>query len=181
MTSRIESYTVGGQILISGSTRKQAGEVLRIDNQMEVHPKGAERPFMIYEVGGIGGRYNLTLEDKTSRLVVLAREIPIRYTVLEGKHMDEGAFTGTILRLSRRSGELRLKTSLEPLNNLKLNLVGVSEELSRKDFYAKVVERSPGDPNTFAVQFTALPPGIDGYIQAALNQGAEEGGDSQGA
>ncbi|NVM25550.1 MAG: adenylate/guanylate cyclase domain-containing protein, partial [Desulfobacterales bacterium] len=61
MTSRIESYTVGGQILVSESVRKEAGEVLRIDDQMEVHPKGAETPFTIYNVGGISGRYNLTL------------------------------------------------------------------------------------------------------------------------
>ena len=178
MASRIESYSVGGQILISESTRKEAGETLRIDNQMEVHPKGAERPFTIYEVGGIGAKYNLALEEKPSRLVVLAREILIRCTVLDGKHMGEGEFGGAILRLSRRSGELCLGTSLDPLSNLKLNLVDVSEELSRKDFYGKVVECSDTDPNTCTVQFTALPPGIDGYFQAALVQGARNHLDS---
>lgn len=51
MTSRIESYSVGGQILISESVRREAGEILRIDAQREVHPKGAETPLKIYEVG----------------------------------------------------------------------------------------------------------------------------------
>lgn len=33
MTSRIDSYTVGGRILISESVRREAGEILRIDAQ----------------------------------------------------------------------------------------------------------------------------------------------------
>jgi adenylate cyclase len=176
MTSRIESYSVGGQILVSESVRKEAGEILRIDGQMEVHPKGIEAPLTIYEVGGISGQYNLTLADKTSSLLTLAREIPIRYTVLDGKYLGLGELTGAILRLSRKSGELRLQSPPELLTNLKLNLVDVSEELSRKDFYGKVVGRSNTEPSVCSVRFTALPPGIDGYFQAALGQGACEDG-----
>jgi len=174
MTSRIESYTVGGQILVSESVRKGSGEVLRIDDQMEVHPKGAETPFTIYNVGGISGRYNLTLEDKTSSLLELAREIPICYTVLDSDYVGHGELTGAILRLSRKSGEFRLQNPLDLLTNLKLNLVDVSEELSRKDFYGKVVKRSNTEPTVCSVQFTALPPGIDGYFQAALAQGVRK-------
>ena len=36
MTSRIESYTVGGQILISESVRQEVGEILRIDTVREI-------------------------------------------------------------------------------------------------------------------------------------------------
>lgn len=43
LTSRIEAYTVGGQILISESMRQQAGEEVRISAQMDIHPKGTER------------------------------------------------------------------------------------------------------------------------------------------
>ena len=87
MASRIESYTVGGQILISESVRKEAGGILRIDGQREVLPKGAQTPLRIYEVGGIGGHYNLALEAKDPALVTLTREIPLRYTELEGKNI----------------------------------------------------------------------------------------------
>ena len=73
MTSRIESYTVGGQILISESVRLEGGEVLRIDAQRDVFPKGTETPLRIYEVGGIAGSYNLALERKDIALVTLAK------------------------------------------------------------------------------------------------------------
>ena len=172
MAGRIESYTVGGQILISESVRKEAGEVLRIDRQMEVRPKGTEKPLIVYDLVGIGGQYNLSLEDKTYNLVTLTREIPIRYNVLEGKHSGEREFTGRILRLSRASGEMRLQTALDLLTNLKLNLSKVADELSRKDFYGKVVGYADADQNIYTVRFTALPLAIDGYFQAAIDQGA---------
>ncbi|UCE33110.1 MAG: adenylate/guanylate cyclase domain-containing protein, partial [Deltaproteobacteria bacterium] len=174
MTGRIESYTVGGQILISESVRKEAGEVLQINQQLQVHPKGAETSLTIYEVGGIGGQYNLTLRDKPPVLITLAREIRIKYTILDGKHMGKGVFAGTILRLARKSGELRLQTELDPLTNLKLNLVDVSEELCSKDFYGKVMVRYDDETRVFSVRFTALPPGIDGYFQAAVGLAAQE-------
>ncbi|MFH1953418.1 MAG: adenylate/guanylate cyclase domain-containing protein [Pseudomonadota bacterium] len=77
MTSRIESYTVDGQILISDSVRKQAGNILRIDEQREVIPKGSEAPIRIYEVGGIGAPYHLALAEKDPAPVALGRRVPL--------------------------------------------------------------------------------------------------------
>jgi len=172
MTGRIESYTVGGQILVSESVRKEAGDLLRIDNKMIVHAKGAETSTTVYQVGGIGGRYNLAMQDKIKELFGLVRHIPIVYTVLEGKYLGEDTLKGTIIRLSRNSGEIRLHIPLEPHTNIKMNLEGVSEDLSGKDFYGKIIKGSSADdPSRMLVRFTALPPSIDGYIQAAIDQG----------
>jgi adenylate cyclase len=173
MTGRIESYTVGGQILISESVRKGAVDVLKIEDRITIFPKGAEEPLVVYEVGGIGGQYNLTLEHEVLELHTLSREIPIRFSVLDGKHMGAGEFEGAIIRLSRKSAELRVQFPLELLINLKINLSMVSEELFHKDFYGKVIESFDTDPSTCSVRFTALPSEIDGYFQAALHQVAE--------
>jgi len=50
LTSRIESFTAGGQILISESTREAVGDAFKIDCQMSVEAKGVEKPIRIYEV-----------------------------------------------------------------------------------------------------------------------------------
>ncbi|NKB18749.1 MAG: adenylate/guanylate cyclase domain-containing protein, partial [Pseudanabaena sp. CRU_2_10] len=50
LTSRIESYTVGGQILISESTYLKAGDVVQTYGNMEVEPKGVKQPITIYDV-----------------------------------------------------------------------------------------------------------------------------------
>ena len=41
LAGRIESFTKGGQVLISEETREKVSAALRIDSQFEVEPKGA--------------------------------------------------------------------------------------------------------------------------------------------
>ncbi|MBW1867926.1 MAG: adenylate/guanylate cyclase domain-containing protein, partial [Deltaproteobacteria bacterium] len=166
MTSRIESYTVGGQILISESVRKQAGEILRIDSQQDVFPKGSEIPLRIYEVAGIAGSYNLFLEGKDPAPVTLARKIPIRYTVLEGKHVGRERLQGLVVRLSKKSAEIALDKPVNLLTNLKMNLGDVDDEFPANDFYGKVIKRLGKRGHTYMIRFTAIPPEVVAYFQA---------------
>ena len=53
LTARIESFTVGGQILISASTRQTLQDKVRIDGQLRVKMKGMSDPVTIYEAGGL--------------------------------------------------------------------------------------------------------------------------------
>jgi adenylate cyclase len=173
MTSRIESYTVGGQILISESVRQEAGEVLRIDAQREVLPKGAEVPLRIYEVGGIAGQYNLALEWKDPVLVTLARQIPLRYTVLEGKNVGKKGLEGSVIRLSEKTAVITLDEPLELLTNLKMNIGDVDEKLSTRDFYGKVIERAEEIGHAHVVCFTSVPPEVDAYFQSHRQHAAK--------
>jgi adenylate cyclase len=173
MTSRIESYTVGGQILISESVCREAGEVLRIDARREVLPKGAETPLRIYEVGGIAGQYNLVLEWKNPTLVTLARHIPLRYMVLEGKNVGQEGQEGSIVRLSEKTAVIALEEPHELLVNLKMNIGEVDEKLSTRDFYGKVIERLEENEYTHLVCFTSVPPEVDAYFQSHRQHAAK--------
>jgi adenylate cyclase len=168
MTSRIESYTVGGQILISESVRREAGEILRIDSQRDVIPKGAENPLRVYDIGGIAGGYNLVLTCKEQPLCVLAQQIPIRYTVLEDKDVGMKELEGSVVRLSKNCAEIVLINPLSILTNLKMNLGRVSEKLSVRDFYGKVTGHFPENGSSHLVRFTSMPPEVDAYFEAYL-------------
>jgi class 3 adenylate cyclase len=168
LTSRIESYTVGGQILISESVYKEAGGNLRIDAQRDVLPKGALTPLKIYQVGGIAGQYNLALEAKDQALVTLTREIPIRYTILEGKDIERKELKGSVIRLSKNCAEITLCEPIIVLTNLKMNLGDVDEQLSARDFYGKVIEPPEKKNTTQLIRFTSIPPEVDAYFQAHL-------------
>lgn len=174
MTSRIESYTVGGQILISDSVKRQAGDVLRIDEQREVVPKGAEVPLKIHEIGGIGAPYNLALQEVDSSLIPLTRGIPLLYTALDGKDVGKEQLRGFIGSLSKTGAEIGLEEPLELLTNVKMNLGDVPEELGSKDFYGKVIESASVSPCRFVVRFTSAPPEVTAYFQA-LRQYAVKG------
>ena len=166
MTSRIESYTVGGQVLISESVRQEAGKILRIDAQRDVLPKGSEMPLRIYEVGGIAGRFNLALKEKEPTLVTLARQIAVRYMVLEGKNVGKKGLEGSVVRISKNCAEIKLSVPVEMMSNLKMNLGDVDEKLSARDFYGKVIKRSGEKGEIHIVRFTSVPPEVDAYFQA---------------
>ena len=168
MASRIESYTIGGQVLISESVKRKIGEILRIDNKKDVMPKGAETAITIYEVGGIGGQYNFALEVKEPVMVTLMRQIPVRFSILGGKHVSKKGFRGHMIRLSRKGAEIELKESFEILTNLKMNLENVTEGLAVKDFYGKIIESEGESAQAQMVRFTSVPPEVDSYFQAHL-------------
>lgn len=162
LASRIESLTVGGQVLVSDSVRRAAGDLLRIDGQREVLPKGAEAPLRVYEAGGIAGRFNVALEAHAPELVRLAAPEPLRYAVLEGKTAGAAGGEARIVRLARSSAELEMDVAPAALADLRLNLAAAGEALAARDFYAKV--QASGSPAT--VRFTALPPEVDAYFEA---------------
>ncbi|MGE5842967.1 MAG: adenylate/guanylate cyclase domain-containing protein [Deltaproteobacteria bacterium] len=176
VTSRIESYTFGGQILVSESVRQKAGEVLRIDGQRDVLPKGVETSLRIYEVGGIAGPYNIALERRDPAPVVLARQVPLRCVVLEGKEVGELGLEGFVVELSSNSAEVLFSAPVEIFSNLKMNLAGVDEKLSAKDFYGKAIQLPKANTETYSVRFTSVPPEVDAYFQALRLHAAKPGG-----
>jgi adenylate cyclase len=166
LVSRIESYTVGGQILVSESVFQKVGDILRLDGQREVLPKGSEVALRIYEIGGIAGNYNLALEEKDSDMVALTKKVPLRYTILEGKHIGKKDLEGLVVRLSKKVAEIVFDERVEQFSNLKMNLKDVYEELSVKDFYGKVTDQSKKDGYSYMIRFTSVPPEVVSYFLA---------------
>lgn len=174
LAARIESYTVGGQILVSEDTYRDAGEIVTIDGQIQVEPKGIKEPITLYNVNGIRGKHNLFLPEENEEFITLTSQIPVRYTVLEGKHAVGTMFEGVLVSLSDKSAELRSDHVLTPLSNLKLNLLThnqSSDELD--DLYAKVLDRAATDPTCVRVRFTGMPirfAGLSPDVSAALDR-----------
>lgn len=175
LTSRIESYTVGGQILISESVRQAAGEVLRVDRQLDILPKGSESPLRIYEIGGIGGRFNLALEESPPVFARLARPVPVRYARLEGKAAGRVDGEGLVLRLARHCVELAVDGRLEAMADLKMNLASVGEVLAARDFYGKVIRDGDGRGAPAVVRLTSVPPEVDAFLEALRRYAAGPG------
>jgi adenylate cyclase len=182
LTYRIESYTTGGQILVSEMTLKEAGEEIRIDGQKEVSPKGVTKPITIYEIGGIGGEYQLFLTQEEEIFFTLTHPLLLQYTVLDGKHIGVEAIQGKLIRLSNKGGEIAMVDNGEvekptELQNIKLNFLNLeptnTDDITiSEDVYAKVMEKE-GKEENFYVKFTAKPPKINQKLQE-IYQGLEE-------
>lgn len=165
LTYRIESYTTGGQILISESTLQEAGETVKIESEKKVQPKGVKEPITIYEVGGVAGKYNRFLEKEEETYFALPHPIPLQYTVIEGKQVGETLYRGILVKISAKGGVVNCETLEKdlvppPLANLKINFFLYSNSIaSNEDVYAKVLDNS-SEPGLFYIRFTSKATGI---------------------
>jgi len=157
-TSRIESYTIGGQILISDSTRAACQNLLRIDGQMEVVPKGLTEPITIYDVGGLLGEQPVVLieqgHDDPTRLET---PLDVQLIPLSGKHLGE-AFSGQIIALGRRKMEITAEQACSDYSNLKITFIDAAEQNLPENIYAKVIRQLDTDQPAFLAHATSLPP-----------------------
>jgi PAS domain S-box-containing protein len=165
LTSRIQSCTTGGQILISEATRQEVGQILKIGKQMEVKAKGIEYPITLFEVLGIGGKHKLLIADTPETLVQLAHEIPLRYEVLESNQASGEMSKGELTKVSRKGAEARLETSVPDLSNLKMRLFSSGGEEIPGTLYGKVMGAVPGSRVGVSIRFTAVPPEIETLLR----------------
>lgn len=164
LTSRIESLTIGGQVLISKDTLEEAGSILQINGETQFQPKGIPKPITIYQVKGIGGKFNLLLPDMSESLTLLVQEIPLLYAVLQGKQASNQSLQGSLTKLGVDKAELRSQEPLQVFTDLKLNLL-IDGEKARElgDLYAKVTETI--NEHTCRVHFTSVPPEIGAILE----------------
>jgi adenylate cyclase len=167
LTGRIESYTTGSQILVSPTTYAATAAVLTITQALTVAPKGVPGAITLYDVGGIGGAYHLFLPEHYEVLFPLVEEVPVRYTVLEGKFAGQTVWTGRLVKLAAKSAELQTDEPVAALSNLKLHLIYPHGEAVPGDLFAKVL----GAPNEMArrvvIHFTSVPQAVRTFLDAA--------------
>ena len=167
LAGRIESFTTGGQLLISENTRDRIQAPLRIDGQFQVEPKGAAHPLQLYEIGGIGAPFNLALLARTEMLVPLAVPAPVRFTVLEEKFVGRTVYEGHLAARSGSEGGLVCDVALVPLSNLKLEIAAVPGANPGGEIYAKVIGDIAGGTRQTRIRFTSISPELKQWIAAA--------------
>jgi adenylate cyclase len=167
LTGRIESYTTGGQILISPTTYAETAAVLTVSHQLTVEPKGVAAPITLYAVSGIGGTHSLYLPTPTEMLVLLPHALNLRYSVLEGKFAGSTMSGGRLVKLATRTAELHLEQPVAAFSNLKLHLLRPSGKVAPGELFAKVVEICSEDASRAVVSFTSIPEAARVFMDAA--------------
>jgi adenylate cyclase len=151
LASRIESLTVGGQILISDETLKEAGSAVRIGPSYETSFKGIERKVQVFEVEGVDGPYDLTLVSDAAEIQPLATPTLVQFSLLEGKSSASDGEEGLIVALSHSSAHIQMDEEIEPFTNCRFNLTLHGGDAY---FYGKVKKQLPS--NAYLVRFTAV-------------------------
>lgn len=168
-TYRIESYTLGGQVLISPSTFERVRDIVRIRATMEVQFKGIDQAVTLYDVAGMEGIYQLSLpvEDRGS-MVKVDPPLTLRCFPLEDKVVSKRSISGQLTGLTPSSAEILLNHEVAVRSNLKI-LLDIGSEQNILEFYAKVISQEaleqPSSGVKTSLEFTWLPEDVKSFIK----------------
>jgi adenylate cyclase len=166
---RIESFTVGGQILISPTTRARVKSDLNILGTKEVKFKGLHQPVTLCDIGGIGEPYNAYLTEK-KKIPLMRLNLPLKIECfpLEGKTVSDRAIAGRITHLGGNTAEGSLDEKVAAYMNLRI-LLKDEENRGLSEIYAKVLpDENPDTPaadNRVRLQFTSMSQETKDYLE----------------
>jgi adenylate cyclase len=166
---RVESYTVGGQILISPTTYAKVKPWVHVQGRMEVQFKGLDHSVTLYDVAGIGGTYQVSLPEKAV-VPFIKLEPPVSITCypLEGKTVSGASISGRITRFGESAVEVSMEERVAVHANLKV-LLAAEEGPGLAEGYAKVVSIEPPEASSsqyrVRLEFTWLPEDVKAFLE----------------
>ena len=162
--ARIETLTIGGQVLIGESTHAAVKDNVQVDPPETAMMKGLVQPLVVYPVRAVGAPFNLTLPSPAQVPGDgVAMSLPVRCWVVTDKKIDDTAVEGETLHISGQQMRIRLASTagFVPRGNVKLQFVFCTEAHCFGDIYAKILsveEDARAGTCLLDLHITAIPP-----------------------
>ena len=165
LTARIQSFTTGGQILMSQATREEVDTIFVAGKRLELKAKGVgPQPVAVFEVLGVDGPYNLRLPKTADLLAPLETAVPLRYSIVEGADLSSTTLEGLFTKISIKEAEARLEEPVPLLTNLQMRLSDADGADIPGTLYGKVIEVLPGSDADVRIRFTSVPPSVATFL-----------------
>ncbi|MFH1981677.1 MAG: adenylate/guanylate cyclase domain-containing protein [Pseudomonadota bacterium] len=137
---RIESHSVGGQVLISEATRTAVGDAVIIRERMQARFKGLDGVTTIYDIAGVSEAAGPVLAPtKPQVLTPLTEARSVRCFVICDKEIDETPLPGQVIAAGNDVIDLRLDAAVPLLTDLKI-LFDEPAEGASGERYGKVTD-----------------------------------------
>ncbi len=167
LTARIESFTVGGQIMASEYTVEALQSRVSIARSLDVEAKGIKDPVKIHDIIGIGAPYNLALNTEEQKPQALSEEIPVLFSRLSGKAIADELVDGVLTAAAESIAHLATTAELAPLTNLRMKIPGYpgSEDDQTFSKVTSILAEENGRKH-YVIRFTSTPFAAREYIRA---------------
>jgi class 3 adenylate cyclase len=139
IASRIESTTVGGQVLLSESTYRLVSGMVTTDPPQTFMMKGLRKVLVSYPVSAIGEPYNLVLPLEEDHQDGIQLSLPFHCWRVEEKKITSDSMYGETKLLNENMMIAVVKPPLEELTNIKLIFDFCVDAHCFEEIYAKVV------------------------------------------
>jgi class 3 adenylate cyclase len=167
LTSRIESYALGDQVLIGASTYQWVKDQVEVGEVIEAQAKGVPGSIIIYEVKGMGEPYNLRLKEKSESLVALPEKLPVQILRISDKIVTGTAGAAWILKLCETSAVAAFEGELSQWEDVLLHFLDKQMVPLPGKIYGKVMETKVIGDNHHEghIHFTSVSPETKEVIQ----------------
>lgn len=123
--SRIESYSTGGQILISKECKDNINIDLVINKSFTVLPKGYEKGIDVYLVSGLGEPYNINIDTVDITPIALTKPVEITIQKIVNKRTQKKKFNGLITELSETNATIETDCPIKLFDDLRIDYKGM--------------------------------------------------------
>ncbi len=177
LASRIEAFSLRGQVLVSQSTFNQCGDFAETSDAMDVYVKGKAQPVSLREVLAIPTLGLEVPRQEIRRSPRIEVKIPFAYQLVENKIVVPQMHRGTILDISYHGMLAEVDQLLAPYSDVKLDLDLSLVGYKATDIYAKVLKTQQREGrNLSGIEFTSVSVKTDMNIHQFIHmliQGSE--------
>jgi adenylate cyclase len=164
LASRIEAFSLRGQVLISESTFDRCRGFVQTDEPMDVYVKGKAHAVNLREVLAIPSLGKEVPRQEIRKSPRVEVKIPFAYHVVENKIVMPQAHQGVILDISYHGVLAEIDQNLAAHTDVKLALDLSLVGYKAADVYAKILKTRPSvDRYVSALEFTSV------SVQSTMN------------
>ncbi len=157
--SRIESNSIGGQVLIGLSTQKKVAQVIKTAPPRTAMMKGMKQPLVFYSVLEIqlDKENRLSLETAQPETSLMEIQIPFQYWGIQGKTVDPLPIMGETLAMDKTHMQVVSTRPIQPLSDIKFQLDFCLDAHCFEEMYAKCLSSEDANGrHTCLLRFTAM-------------------------
>ena len=157
---RIESQTIGGQVLLGARTYELVRDLVEVRGTLAMTLKGVDAPITMYDVVALRGAHATALPERGEvPRVPLDPPVAAMCYRVDGKRLSDAGLATRLRALSALSAEAQVEGELGERESVKLVIEGM-------DAYAKVTEQGAGGRVILA--FTDVAPDLKRWMEAKL-------------
>jgi class 3 adenylate cyclase len=138
-TGRVESFTVGGQILISKGAYERLSEKLDVKQILEVEMKGVPGKVKLYDVRGLAGPHGAYLTERDETLNQVGDGIAVQVFRLDQKIMSGKGEAGRITYASLTSARVVFERGISPWEDIRMVVESAPDTQTNAEMYGKVI------------------------------------------
>jgi adenylate cyclase len=158
LASRIESFSLRGQVLLSESSHAAARHLVEIGSINQVRVKGMAEPISLYELRSVNAPHRLVIPDveirKSPRISV---DLDAIFRKIEAKHIFSDQFLGHVNDMGYYGLRADLPLGLPAYSEVVVNLRPDVGADAAGEVYARVLRAEPrGSSFRTSMEFTAI-------------------------